>query len=323
MRKWAVIVVIIAAVAGGVLSGIAAGHYFSFLRGGLDQPSFCNLGERLNCDVVTASSYATITGLPVAGLGLLYFLVQGLFGAWIAFAPIGADRRSTAGIGALIGSLALIYPAYLAAIMAAKLHTWCLTCLGIDLAALLVAIGWWVALRCAVNERWRLVRRRIGPHAALFLVVMGIGAIFLASATQAAQTVGKRPRLTKGEISRAVALFQRGSPFDLASLPEGRPFWGNPNAKATVIEFSDFQCPFCKEAVPVWPPARPPVRIPMGDSGNTMMPCLGISKNYQPRSCRPWPNRSVSTNNASHNASATHPRMLPSRPMWLWGNTSI
>lgn len=31
---------------------------------------------------------------------------------------------------------------------------------------------------------------------------------------------------------------------------EGSPFRGNPNAKVTIVEFTDFECPFCKQAKP-------------------------------------------------------------------------
>jgi protein-disulfide isomerase len=37
-----------------------------------------------------------------------------------------------------------------------------------------------------------------------------------------------------------------GASFDLA----GRPMIGNPNAKVTIVEFSDFECPYCSQAAP-------------------------------------------------------------------------
>lgn len=37
-----------------------------------------------------------------------------------------------------------------------------------------------------------------------------------------------------------------GATFELA----GRPMKGNPNAKVTIVEFSDFECPYCSKAIP-------------------------------------------------------------------------
>jgi protein-disulfide isomerase len=36
----------------------------------------------------------------------------------------------------------------------------------------------------------------------------------------------------------------------LAATTDGYPAWGNPKAKVTIIEFSDYQCPFCSRAIP-------------------------------------------------------------------------
>jgi protein-disulfide isomerase len=37
----------------------------------------------------------------------------------------------------------------------------------------------------------------------------------------------------------------------ITAKTDGYPSWGNSNAKVTIIEFSDYQCPFCARAVPV------------------------------------------------------------------------
>lgn len=36
----------------------------------------------------------------------------------------------------------------------------------------------------------------------------------------------------------------------LTATTEGYPTWGNPKAPVTIIEFSDYQCPFCSRAIP-------------------------------------------------------------------------
>lgn len=49
------------------------------------------------------------------------------------------------------------------------------------------------------------------------------------------------------EIQAAKAKERDAKKVELAKLVEGMPTRGNPNAKVTIVEFSDFQCPFCKK----------------------------------------------------------------------------
>lgn len=41
------------------------------------------------------------------------------------------------------------------------------------------------------------------------------------------------------------------SPERLLAEKVGRPHWGNPEAKLVIVEFSDFQCPYCNQEFPI------------------------------------------------------------------------
>ncbi len=53
----------------------------------------------------------------------------------------------------------------------------------------------------------------------------------------------------KKNASVKIYLKEPSSP-KLNATTEGYPSWGNPKAPVTIIEFSDYQCPFCSRAVP-------------------------------------------------------------------------
>ncbi|MBI4365347.1 MAG: thioredoxin domain-containing protein [Deltaproteobacteria bacterium] len=255
MRKWAIGIVGIAALLGGLLAFVSVLQYYDLLKGSLAAPSFCNISAAFNCDLVAASSYATLWGQPVAGWGLLYFLVQFLCALYAFTGGPHADRGATRACGLVCALAALPYSIFLLVVMATRLKTFCLSCIGIDLAQLVILLGWWLARRRDAEDRRRSLARRLPAHAGAALAVAGIGAIFLASATDAAYKAAKVPKLSAGRIAEAVAAFRRGSLHDIAVDAATRPVWGNPDAAVTVIEFSDYQCPFCRVAAAELPSA--------------------------------------------------------------------
>ncbi len=104
--------------------------------------SFCDINSRLNCDVVNKSDYAAILGVPVALLGLLFYLAV----LALAAAPaklvkrLGADEelRRMLFLGAAI--LGLLFTLYLTGVEAFVLHVFCPLCLG-SAALVLILLG--------------------------------------------------------------------------------------------------------------------------------------------------------------------------------------
>ncbi len=104
--------------------------------------SFCDVNARLNCDVVNKSDYAAILGVPVALLGLLFYLAVLV----ISVAPaklvrrLGGDEelRRMLLLGAAV--LGLLFTLYLTGVEAFVLHVFCPLCLG-SAALVLILLG--------------------------------------------------------------------------------------------------------------------------------------------------------------------------------------
>lgn len=93
--------------------------------------SFCNLGERFNCDAVNRSPFGKILGIPVAAFGVLnYLLVLALIlGSGKLAMLSGLGERTILLVLVLYSLFGLLFSAYLTAVEAFILYTYCPLCL--------------------------------------------------------------------------------------------------------------------------------------------------------------------------------------------------
>jgi vitamin-K-epoxide reductase (warfarin-sensitive) len=85
--------------------------------------TFCDLGERFNCDIVNRSEYSSVMGVPVAGIGLVGY------GVLLALATIYRSRAETP-LRLMVAAVAgLGFALYLTYVEGYVLETWCILCL--------------------------------------------------------------------------------------------------------------------------------------------------------------------------------------------------
>lgn len=208
-------------------------------------PAGCDYNETVNCSDVAISAWATVFGVPTAAWGLLTY-------AGFALLSIAGIRRRLFPHGPggllLLGSLgALAFGLFLIYIMH-SMGTWCVNCLGLDAVHLgLLACSLVVTvprgIGKAILEDWATLFANKpaaigiigGPALAGVLVLVGYP-----QHGDGADGPNGEPRiqLPAGGLPRPEG------PINL----DGVPNHGPADAIITVIEFSDYQCPFCSAA---------------------------------------------------------------------------
>jgi len=241
-KKW-LVAVFVAALIGIGLSYISISEYFSIQKSGLENQSFCTVNNFINCDLVNASSYSTLFGIPVAGWGLLFYIASAAFALFVKLSKSNKDAAlSLIWVISIVGVVWALRMAYVSIFV---LNAICLTCLSEYVVTIFIMIALFAASGPSIKERVGLLfSKKVISPAITAAIIFGLGYLFTLSATSSA---GQSP--TAKEINELVAAHMRQSLYDIK--PEDikdAPVWGNPEAKTTIVEFSDFQCPFCRAA---------------------------------------------------------------------------
>jgi vitamin-K-epoxide reductase (warfarin-sensitive) len=112
------VTIAILAVAGMAVSTVSLQRHYA-----KSATSFCELGEKFDCDVVNRSEYSSLMGIPVAGIGVAGYLILFVLSwrcGWRGESRTWLLAASAAG---------LAFALYLTYVEAYVLTTWCILCL--------------------------------------------------------------------------------------------------------------------------------------------------------------------------------------------------
>ncbi len=246
--------------------------HFVLLKSGFGGQSFCNISSYINCDSVLSSSYAELGPIPLAGLGLVFYVY--LLGALLYVAIDHESRQKVLGIPFLLIHFAVLLSFGLAYISLMKIQALCIFCSSLYLFNFLLLFLLKGVLGMKYSEFFSGLKN--------ISWVKGLGYLFLVFVVGGILLVNKHEQyaqeIPQENLNRYLDNFfkQPVETFDV----EGRPFIGNPQASIVVVEFSDFECPYCKKAAFTLKPLLKPyfdkvklvfMQYPLDNQCNTAM----------------------------------------------------
>jgi len=256
-KKFLYVIQLLAAIAGVALSIYLLVQHTRLKSGIQGSQSFCSFGKYADCDVVNSSDYSEVFGLPIAAIGAgFYFLL--LILACLA----GPRQRNFAVVQRWVAWLtlpALLIDLTLFFIQVFWIKSFCVFCLftyALTITILITSALLQERRGRGISGFFRdtfLENKPVAlpslPKASLALAIIAF--ILFAVIVSLLPSKIRQDSQSYTNIDDAMAVFfqqWKDKPTKIIEPRDGDGTFGNPNAKVRIVEFSDFECPFCQRA---------------------------------------------------------------------------
>jgi protein-disulfide isomerase/uncharacterized membrane protein len=203
---------------------------------GAHHKSLCNLGGIYNCEAVNASSYSVLFGIPLATWGFSFYFFAFLFTTLAFFWQ--EVRKELVTLLLPLSAFSVLLSLVLLYISLSQIHSLCIFCMGLYAVNLLAFIILFVAQK-NLGSTWLTNIATFNKDKLTWIV--GSGLILTAAVIAVSQSFkeDELPLDLDNFMFRYSKAEERHIPID------GSATLGNPNATLKIVEFSDFECPFC------------------------------------------------------------------------------
>src|SRR3981081_3430352 len=136
------VAIAVLSLAGMIVSAVSLQRHYA-----KSATSYCEFGEKFNCDIVNRSEYSSVAGIPVSLIGIAGYGLLLTLSTLCRFRPETPTRLLT------VAAAGLVFALYLTYIEAYVLTTWCILCLtSLALIASITVLAGVLKLRLATSS---------------------------------------------------------------------------------------------------------------------------------------------------------------------------